>query len=161
MDGHLSCFHTMFIVNNSSVNIGVHLSFQITVFIFIGKIPRNEIAELAGSSIFNFIKPPYYFPQRLYQLTVPPAVHEGSLYLHPHQHLFLVFLMTAILTGVRWYLTVVFTWISLLISDVELLFMCLFTICMVFLEKCLFRFSAHFLIGLFGGFVVSFIYFGY
>ena len=52
--GHLGCFNVLVIVNSATVDIRVHVSFQIMDFSVY--MPRSGIDESYDSSIFSFLK---------------------------------------------------------------------------------------------------------
>ena len=128
------------------MNIGVHISFLIRVFS--RYMPRSGIAGSYGSSVFSFLRNLYI------------VLHNGCTNLHSHQQYRRVsFFSTPSPAFIVYRLFddgysdqcegILHCSFDLHFSGNQHLFMCFLAICISFLENCLFRSSACFLIGLF------------
>ena len=150
-DGHFGCFHHRAIVNTAAMKILIHDSFWIIVFS--GYMPSSGITGSYGSSICSFLR------------NLHNVLHSGYINLHSHQQRRgFPFLHTSSPGFIvcRFFDDGHSDWCEMIshcsfdlhfsnamLNDVKHSFMCFLAICISSLEKCLFRSSAHFWIGLF------------
>jgi len=129
--GIWGCFHLFATENSAAMNAGVQISLWDPAFNSFRCIPRSEITRSRGSSIFNFLG------------NFHTVFRSGYTVLHSQQCVRVLIFRTVtntaywlidcsivvVLMGVRWYLIVVLICISLMISAIEHLFMCLSGVC--------------------------------
>ena len=160
--GHLGYCCLLVFVNNAAVNICLQISFQVLGFSSLGYKSRNGIAESHGNSILNFLR------------NLQTVFHRGYTILQPYQQcprgLFSPYLWQRLLlsafalgfdssnpNGCEVISHYGLTYISLMMTDFECLFICLLTMTIYVssLEKCLFKLFAYFVITLFGFFLLD------
>jgi len=124
-EGHLGSFQLLAIINKAAMNIVEHVSL-FHVGASSGYMPRNGIAGSSGSTISNFLRNYQIdFQSGCTSLQSHQQWRSVPLSPHPCQHLLSPeFLILAILTGVRWNLSFVLIFISLMIKNVEHLCRC-------------------------------------
>ena len=131
---HLGYFHISTIMNNAAMNTGTHIPLQYPDFNFFKCITRCGIYTQIRVVLFlAFWDPFLLFSIADKQICTPDCSVQWFQSLHNLSsiyYLFVCFLIIVILMGVGWYFPVGQIFISLVISDVEHLFIRMLTICL-------------------------------
>ena len=144
MTDHLGYFPVLAIVY-IAMNMRVEIYLWDNDIISFRYIPRRGIVGSYGSSIFNFLRKLHtIFHSASTSLHSHQQCTRVRFSLHPHQYLSFVFLITAILMGVRWYLLwfwFAFPWWLVMLNTLHVP---VGHLNIFFGKKCLFRSFAHF-----------------
>ena len=144
VEGHLGSFQLLAIINKAAMNIVEHVSLPVGASS--GYMPRRGIAGSYGSTMSDFLRNRQTdFQSGCTSLQSHQQWRSVPLSPHPHQHLLSPeFLILAILTRVKWNLSVVLICVSLMIKDAEHFIRCFSVIRYSSGENSLFTSEPHF-----------------
>jgi hypothetical protein len=158
VEGHLGSFQLLAIINKAAMNIVEHV-FLLHVGASSGYMTKSCIAGSSGNTMSNLRRNHQTdFQSDCTHLQSHQQWRSVPLSPHPHQHLLSPeILILAILTGVRWNLSVLLICISLMMKDVEHFFKCFSAIQYSSVENSLFSSISLLKIGLFGSLKSNFL----
>jgi hypothetical protein len=140
--GHLGCFQNLVVLNSTVINIAIQVSLLYPFFMFFWV----DAQKLYDCMVWNLH---IVFHNGCTNLHSHHQCVMVPVSPHPHQHLLLVLpLILAIVTGVKWNLSVVLIYIAFITRKYEQFFMYLLIIFTSSFENSQFNSCATFFIGM-------------